>query len=92
MVERVDGGGHWIREFIARDGSPFNYAGYYERLLDMSDHPESFPINVPHSCCDPVRDPVRELNEAFESGGISAVRLIQAKILGAINQMEQRSK
>lgn len=88
MAETPDGdstgkGSHWITEFIARDGKPFNYAGFYERILDMSENGE-MPITVPHACCDPVRDPVREINEAFEAQDGERLKRIQARISFAI--------
>lgn len=82
---------HWIHEFVAREDRCFDMIGFYERLLDMSERGE-VPINVPHRCCDPVRDPVREINDAHASGDLATIMAVRARIAFAIYHMEERLK
>ena len=67
----------------------FDMKAYLDRLLDESEDPSNFPLEIRTGSCDRVTLPVQQLNKAAKKGDWKEVERIRAQLLKAVVGLEE---
>lgn len=67
----------------------FDMKAYLDRLLDESEDPSNFPLEIRQGSCDRVTWPAQQLNKAAEKGDWKEVERIRGQLLKAVVELEE---